>query len=81
MSNREDRARAALCQDVWLSIPPYLHKSIIKASIKFANAELERAAIIAEAYPETFNADSGYSAGQAVASVDIAEAIRKMMEE
>jgi len=36
MKDDAERAREAICEDVWLSIPAYLHKSIINRMLAFA---------------------------------------------
>src|ERR1044071_4755482 len=36
MKDDAERAREAICEDVWQSIPAYLHKSIVNGMLAFA---------------------------------------------
>lgn len=51
MSDAEMRMRATICEDVWLSIPEYLHKSIIRAMLAAEAAAIEKAAKVSEEEP------------------------------
>ena len=86
----ERRARATICEDVWLSIPAYLHKSIINGIIAHGAETREACAKVAEEHADSCAQARGNAGAfndrhavwqaeaERMASLNIAAAIRSL---